>query len=119
LNSSFYYAPKSMDYYTQPNLISTGTTTKTIIEAGIAWTNMNEEKKEEENMKTLYRIFVVTNKGRIIVRGDLVIAINKEEAAFNINLHPILRAQCLKLSEVTVLFEELGKVKVEDEDDEG
>jgi hypothetical protein len=123
LNTGFYYEPLPADYYTYtpfdawdkyhqiPEVVTTDK-----IASSIVWINANKENKEDKTMKTLYRVFVVTNKGRIIIRGDLVIATNREEAAFNINLHPILKDQCLKLSEVTVLFEDLGKVKVEDED---
>lgn len=77
----------------------------------------NFEEKEEINVKNLYRIFVVTTKEEIIIKGMLIISENAEEAIFKMGLHQILKERYLELKDVSILFETLGRVKVEHEED--
>jgi hypothetical protein len=73
------------------------------------------ENQEEENMETLYSVIVV-DKGRNILLDEKIVASSIDEAKFETEVDGVIRDNGLCFSDVTVLVNPLGNVKVAVED---
>jgi hypothetical protein len=69
-------------------------------------------QKEDKNMEYLYEVFLVDSK-RTIQLNEVTVAGNEEEAKFNAGVYDLLRDNGTKLSNVTIIVNRLGSVKVE------
>lgn len=72
----------------------------------------NDIKKQEKNMKKLYKIYMVSLDEQILLDGVLVVAIDQEDAKFSANVHDALKTANLKPADVTIICQEVGNVKV-------
>jgi len=77
------------------------------------WNTTTILRKEEiSNMEYLYKVYVVDNKKNIIV-DEVIVAKNEDEAKFDLRVDETIREKGLKLSDVTIITQNLGAVKVE------
>jgi len=74
-----------------------------------------DEKGEKEIMENLYQVYVIDKKKNFIVNGEVVVAKNEEDAKFELRVSEKVRAEGLKLSDVTIIVKQLGTVSVEKE----
>lgn|GEM_PF-5102968 len=72
-------------------------------------------KKENENMETLYQVTVVAKNKEIILDKESVVAVDQENAKFMVGLYGILADRELTPADVTVIVTAIGQVKIEKE----
>lgn len=112
-------------YYNGNYLVIDGTNTWTQGSFGTAATNalttlkvsqiQAENIEEEKGMtKTLFDVVVVDNTGKILVE-EKVVSANRDEAIFDLEVHDVLRQLGLSLSDVTIIINSLGNVRIKEE----
>jgi hypothetical protein len=74
----------------------------------------NKMLKEEDPMKTLFNVIVITKQEEIIL-DKKVVAEDVEEAKFNTDVSGVLREKGLKPKDVTIICNPIGQVKIEKE----
>jgi hypothetical protein len=88
---------------------------------------LEEVEKKVESTYSLYRVYVISKKekelsnnkkGRILL-NKTVIARSTDEACFLLSIHLMLKENGLTLNDVTIIYDVIGHVEVEEDDTRG